>query len=193
MNTFDLDRIDRETGYKSIIESLLFVWAEPLSLSKIASVLDVRPSVAENLLSEMMATYEEEKRGIQIVETDKHYRFATRRENYEAIEKLCGSTRSRGLSNSALEVLAIVAYKQPITKYEIEQIRGVNSDGPIQSLMERELVEIKGKLDRAGRPQIYGTTHRFLANFGFKDLDELPSMASFSQALEAFNKKEDLR
>ena len=124
------------------------------------------------------------KLGIQIVETDKHYRFATREENFEAVEKLCSTTRSKGLSNSALEVLAIVAYRQPITRYEIEQIRGVNSDGPIQSLIERDLIEVQGKLDRPGRPQIYGTTHRFLANFGFKSLEDLPSMTSFAQAME---------
>ncbi len=95
------------------------------------------------------------------------------------MEQLCATSKSKGLSNSALEVLAIIAYKQPITKLDIEQIRGVNSEGPLQSLVERELVEVKGKLEKIGRPQIYGTTDVFLRSFGFKTLTDLPAVDEF--------------
>lgn len=164
---------------KSVIESLLFAWAEPLSLYKIAKIVELKPHEVEAVIDELMATYKASGRGIQIIETNKHYQFCTLKENYPYVEKLCSTTKSRGLSNSALEVLAIIAYRQPITKLDIEQIRGVNSEGPLQSLIERELVEVKGKLEKIGRPQIYGTTDTFLKSFGFKSLSELPEIEAF--------------
>lgn len=167
------------TEFKSIIESLLFAWGEPINVSKLSKILALKPSVVEAMMQELIEQYKLEKRGIQIIETNKHYQFATRKENYCYIEQLCATTKSRGLSNSALEVLAVIAYKQPITKLDIEQIRGVNSDGPLQNLVERELVEVVGKLEKIGRPQIFGTTDVFLKSFGFKDLSELPQVEAF--------------
>lgn len=166
-------------NYKSIIESLLFAWAEPLSLYKIAKILDLKPQEVEGIIHEMIDEYKVSGRGLQIIEANKHYQFCTLKQNYPYVEKLCSTTKSRGLSNSALEVLAIIAYKQPITKLDIEQIRGVNSEGPLQSLIERELVEVKGKLEKIGRPQIYGTTDIFLKSFGFKSLLDLPEVDAF--------------
>jgi len=166
--------------YKSIIESLLFAWAEPLSLYKIAKILELKSQTVENLIAEMHQEYKEKHRGIQIIEANKHYQLSTLKDNYLYVEQLCATSKSKGLSNSALEVLAIIAYKQPITKIDIEQIRGVSSDGPLQSLLERELVEVKGKLEKIGRPQIYGTTDVFLKSFGFKTIDELPQIEEFT-------------
>lgn len=166
--------------YKSIIESLLFAWAEPLSLYKIAKILDLKAQTVEQLLEEMKEEYKTNLRGLQIVEANKHYQFSTLKANYIYVEQLCATSKSKGLSNSALEVLAIIAYKQPITKLDMEQIRGVNSEGPLQSLIERELVEVKGKLEKIGRPQIYGTTDVFLKSFGFRSLSDLPEIESFS-------------
>lgn len=180
---------------KSVIESLLFAWAEPLSLYKIAKIVDLKPQEVEAIVDEMMTTYKEAGRGIQIIETNKHYQFCTLKENYPYVEKLCSTTKSRGLSNSALEVLAIIAYRQPITKLDIEQIRGVNSEGPLQSLIERELVEVKGKLEKIGRPQIYGTTDTFLRSFGFKSLQDLPEIEAFgvfTLAREQSDKEEEI-
>lgn len=174
-------------NYKSVIESILFAWAEPLSLYKIAKILDLKPVAVETLIEEMMKEYKESQRGIQIIETNKHYQFSTLKANYPFVEQLCATSKSKGLSNSALEVLAIVAYKQPITKLDIEQIRGVNSEGPLQSLIERDLVEVKGKLEKIGRPQIYGTTDVFLRSFGFKTLGDLPQIEAF----KGFVHKED--
>lgn len=164
---------------KSVIESLLFAWAEPLSLYKIAKILDLKPQVVENIIEEMQVEHKNQMRGIQIIETNKHYQLSTLKANYIYVEQLCATSKSKGLSNSALEVLAIIAYKQPITKLDIEQIRGVNSEGPLQSLVERELVEVKGKLEKIGRPQIYGTTDVFLRSFGFKTLSDLPAVDEF--------------
>lgn len=170
--------------YKSIIESLLFAWAEPLSLYKIAKILSLKPGTVEQLVHELDQAYKERGSGVQIIETNKHYQFGTLKENYIYVEQLCATSKNKGLSNSALEVLAIIAYKQPITKLDIEQIRGVNSEGPLQSLIERELVEVKGKLEKIGRPQIYGTTDVFLRSFGFKQLSDLPEIEVFRGFIE---------
>lgn len=175
MQTIEKD----DQNYKSIIESLLFAWGEPLSLSRIAKTLELRPSEVESLLKDLIKTYEDEGRGIQILEVDKHYQFCSKKDNYKYIETLCQTSKSKGLSNSALEVLTIVAYKQPITKLDIEQVRGVNSDAALQSLVDRGLVDIVGKLDRIGRPQIYGTSQLFLKTFGLKDIKELPPLDDF--------------
>lgn len=172
--------MSNQLKYQSIIESLLFAWAEPLSVYKIAKIIDLKPQAVEKIVSEMIALYKEEHRGIQIIETNKHYQYCTLKENYAYVEQLCTTSKSKGLSNSALEVLAIVAYKQPITKLDIEQIRGVNSEGALHSLIERELVEVKGKLEKIGRPQIYGTTDVFLKSFGFKTIADLPEIEAFN-------------
>ncbi|GAU76983.1 SMC-Scp complex subunit ScpB [Fusibacter sp. 3D3] len=175
--------IDDYKKYQSAIESMLFVWGEPLSITKISKQLDLKIAITRKLLEDLMLKYETEGRGIQILETNSHYQFCTLKENYSYIESLCQTSKSKGLSNSALEVLAIVAYKQPITKLDIEQIRGVSSDGPLQHLMERQLIEVVGKLEKIGRPQIYGTTDIFLKSFGYKTLKELPPINEF----DAFN------
>ncbi len=173
------DEAQDKIKIKSVIESLLFAWAEPLSLYKIAKILDLKPQLVETIIQEMQAEHKTQMRGIQIIEANKHYQLSTLKANYVYVEQLCATSKSKGLSNSALEVLAIIAYKQPITKLDIEQIRGVNSEGPLQSLVERELVEVKGKLEKIGRPQIYGTTDVFLRSFGFKTLLDLPAVDDF--------------
>lgn len=177
--------------FKSIIESLLFAWAEPLSLYKIAKILDLKAQTVEQLLEEMKIEYKTHHRGLQIVEANKHYQFSTLKANYVYVEQLCATSKSKGLSNSALEVLAIIAYKQPITKLDMEQIRGVNSEGPLHSLIERELVEVKGKLEKIGRPQIYGTTDVFLKSFGFRTLSDLPEIDAFTGFKEVVQEPEE--
>lgn len=180
--------------YKSAVESMLFVWGEPLSLTKIAKQLELKASTTRKIIEEMINEYKEQERGIQILEINGHYQFCTLKQNYVYIESLCRTSKSKGLSNSALEVLAIIAYKQPITKLDIEQIRGVNSDGPLQHLLERQLIEVVGKLEKIGRPQIYGTTDIFLKSFGFKALRELPSIDEFEsfKIFEAQRVEEDI-
>lgn len=164
---------------KSIIESMLFVWGEPLAITKIASILDMGRKEVRELVQEMMDEYELDDRGIRIVEADSHYQLATAPDNHEWLQSLCTTSKSKGLSHSSLEVLAIVAYRQPITRTEIEQIRGVKSEKPINNLLERELIEEQGRLNRIGKPIIYGTSKMFLTAFGFSSLKELPKIEDF--------------
>lgn len=164
---------------KSVIESLLFVWGEPLSLGKIASILNMSKKDIRELIAEMTDEYEQDSRGIRIVEADKHYQLASAPENHEWLQVLCTKSKSKGLSHSSLEVLAIVAYRQPITRSEIEQVRGVKCEKPINHLLERELIEEQGRLDRIGKPIIYGTTKMFLTAFGFTSLKDLPPIDEF--------------
>lgn len=118
----------------------------------------------------------EEGRGIVIREVNKSFQFVTRKENLDYIEKLCTPVKHKKLSQSALEVLAIVAYKQPVTKAEIEAVRGIRCDRVIEGLIKKELVSEVGRSDAVGRPILYGTTDVFLKNFGFRTLKELPSI-----------------
>lgn len=173
---------------RAVIESILFVWGEPLNIKELSRVLDMpKDKVKENVL-ELKKELEETKRGIRIIEINDCYQLCTRIESHSYIEKLCVTSQSRGLSQATLEVLAIIAYKQPITKYEIENIRGVKSDKAINTLLERELIEIKGRLDKIGRPILYGTTDVFLKTFGFKSLDELPNIEELDK-LEIISNK----
>lgn len=164
---------------KSIIESLLFVWGEPLNIKEIVKILEMPEEKVRNNLLELKRELHEEQRGIQIIEVNDSFQLCTKGENHPYIEKLCMTSQNRGLSQPTLEVLAIIAYKQPITKHEIESIRGVKSDKAINTLIERELVEVKGRLEKIGRPILYGTTDLFLKVFGFKSLEDLPKIDNF--------------
>ena len=164
---------------KSIIESMLFVWGEPLPIHKLAAILDLNRREVRELVQEMADEYEQDGRGVRIIEVDKHYQLTTAPENYEWLQELSTKSKSKGLSHSSLEVLAIIAYRQPITRAEIEQIRGVKCEKPINHLLDRELIEEQGRLDRIGKPIIYGTTKMFLSGFGFSSLKELPAIDDF--------------
>lgn len=164
---------------KSIIESMLFVWGEPLAVQKLASILNMSRKEIRELIAEMTDEFEMEERGVRLIEVDNHYQLTTAPENYEWLQELSTKSKSKGLSHSSLEVLAIVAYRQPITRSEIEQIRGVKCEKPINHLLDRELIEEQGRLDRIGKPIIYGTTKMFLSGFGFSSLKELPPIDDF--------------
>ena len=159
---------------KSAFESMLFVWGQPLDVKAAADVFDITKQEAYDLFKELQAEYEQEGRGIVIREINKTFQFVTREENADYIERLCTPVKARRLSQSALEVLAIVAYKQPVTKGEIEAIRGIKCDRVMEGLMKKDLVCEKGRSEAVGRPILYGTTDTFLKNFGFSSLKELP-------------------
>lgn len=164
---------------KSAIESLLFAWGDSISAKKIANILDVALADVKEAMVDLQSEYKEESKGIYILEVNNAYQFATSKQNYEYIQKLCKTSDNKGLTKVGAEVLAIVAYKQPITKFEIDQIRGVKSDKAISQLLERELIVAKGRLEKIGRPIIYGTTEMFLKSFGFKTLKDLPDIKDF--------------
>jgi segregation and condensation protein B len=161
---------------KSIIEALLFVSGDPVSLKDIAGVLDLDQKEVYEIIKEMKDQFNYERRGIQIIEVEGHFQLSTRPEHYEYIQKLHSPQRKQGLSQAALETLAIIAYKQPITRAEIDAIRGVQSDKAINTLLERKLVREVDRLETVGRPILYGTTVEFLRYFGFKSIKELPEL-----------------
>ena len=159
---------------KSAFESMMFVWGQPLEAKAAADVFNITKQEAYDLFKELQEEYEQEGRGIVIREVNKAFQFVTREENADYIERLCTPVKARKLSQSALEVLAIVAYKQPVTKGEIEAISGIKCDRVMEGLMKKDLVCEKGRSDAVGRPILYGTTDTFLKNFGFSSLKELP-------------------
>ncbi len=160
---------------KAILEALIFVSGAPVSIKELQKTTGFATGEIEFLVSELMAEYRERQGGIEIVEVAEGYQMVTRPAFSEYVKRLRSSTPPK-LSMPAMETLAIIAYKQPITKAEIEQIRGVNSDGVIKNLLDRRLIRVVGKKEAPGRPILYGTTREFLLYFGLKDLSELPTI-----------------
>jgi len=164
---------------KSAIEAILFAWSDPLSAKDLSDILSIGTEEIINILQEMTDEFNYTKRGIQILQMNAHYQLSTRPEHHEHVQKLFAPKQNRGLTQAALETLAIIAYKQPITKTEIEEIRGVKCDKAISTLLEKELLEEQGRLEKTGRPILYGTTINFLKIFSIKSLKELPSINDF--------------
>lgn len=168
----------------SIIESILFVMDEPLTIDRMVELFDGefdRKSLRE-LMGSLLA--EHEGRALQLIEVANGYRLCTRPEYGEWIKKFFQEERKRTLSQASLESLAIIAYRQPITKPEIEEIRGVDASGVLRNLLEKALIKIVGRKDVVGRPMVYGTTRKFLEHFGLKSLSDLPPLEEFKQAIE---------
>ena len=159
---------------KSAAEALLFVWGEALEAKSMAELFGISTADMLRLLRELAAEYDDRDSGLMIRETDKAFRICTRPEYDDYITRFITPVREKRLSQAALEVLAIVAYKQPVTKSEIDSIRGIRSDRVIEGLMKRELIEEKGRSTSIGRPILYATTRNFLELFGFESLEDLP-------------------
>lgn len=168
---------------KSAIESMMFVWGKPLDIKDVADVFNVDKKEIYEYFKELQEEYEQEGRGIVIREVNKSFQFVTRKENLDYIERLCTPVKHKRLSQSALEVLAIVAYKQPVTKGEIEAVRGIRCDRVIEGLTKKDLVAEVGRSDAVGRPILYGTTDEFLKQFGFETLKELPAIEDIEGVL----------
>ena len=169
---------------KSAIESMMFIWGEPLDVKDIADVFNIEKKEAYECCRELMEEYEQEGRGIVIREVNKSFQFTTRPENLPYIERLCTPTRRRRLSQSALETLAIVAYRQPVTKGEIESIRGIRCDRVMEGLEKKGLVREVGRSESVGRPILYGTTDEFLKQFGFETIKDLPEIQDIEGLLD---------
>ena len=161
---------------KPAIEAILFACGTPAELTKIAQALEIKEEKAEELLKSLMEDYSSRKSGIKIVRLGKSYQMCTEKEYAEIIRTVLDLRRNSPLSQAALEVLAIIAYNQPVTKAFVEQIRGVDCSGVVSSLVARELIEEKGRLELPGRPLIYGTTENFLRCFNVSDISELPPL-----------------
>ena len=158
---------------KSALETMMFMWGEPLEIKDAASVLEADRSVVRELMKELMTEYEQEGRGIRIREIDDAFGFVTLADNEMFLQKLCTPVRVRRLSQAALEVLAIIAYRQPVTRSEIDSIRGIKSERVIDNLVDKGLVEVTGRSEGVGRPLIYATTREFLKKFGFASLKDI--------------------
>ncbi len=163
-----------ELNLQYAIEGILFAAGEPVKAAKLAAVLEVSVEAIEEACKVLMHEYDINVRGIKLIEIDEGYQLCSRPEYYAFIQEILGEQRRQALSNAAMEALAIVAYKQPITRGQIEYIRGVNSDGAVNRLIERNLIEEAGRLDAPGRPILYKTTQNFLRCFGLKTPDNLP-------------------
>ena len=182
--TVDSSLDDRELT--AIIEALLFVSHEPLTVERLAGVIsESSTATIVKALRELQSTCEREQRGVQLVEIAGGWQTVTRPEHGSWIRRLDKSKAAPKLSRSALETLAIIAYKQPIVRAEIEHIRGVETSGVLRTLLERKLVRIVGRKDVPGRPIMYGSTKFFLQHFGLKDLAELPPLREFKELGEA--------
>lgn len=161
---------------KAIIEALLFVWGDPLALGDMSKILEIKENRVEEIINEMINDFNYNRRGIKITRINNKYQLCTREEHHPWISQLSQQKGSKNLSTAALETLSIIAYKQPVTKNEIENIRGVRSDKVLETLMNRNLIDEKGRLDRPGKPIIYGTTEEFLRYFGLENLKDLPEL-----------------
>jgi segregation and condensation protein B len=156
---------------KTILESLLFITKKPVTLEELQAVTGVDINLIEKTLYDLLVEYD--GRGVNIVKIAGGYHMVTRPENVDFVDKLIHSPIETTLSNAALETLAIIAYKQPVTRLNIENIRGVNSDGVVDTLIDKRLIKEVGKSEGLGRPILYGTTVDFLRHFGLKDLKDM--------------------
>ncbi len=175
---------------KSIIESLLFTWGEPLDIKEIESIVEVNEKELSKVMQEMIDEFDYNMRGIKIIKVNDSYQLGTRPENFEWIKKLANPKTAKNLSTAALETLSIIAYRQPIIKSDIEAIRGVRCDKAIETLMERGLIEEMGRLERVGRPILYGTTDVFLRCFGLESLENLPPLKDIVDDIDNINTEE---
>lgn len=161
---------------EAAIEAVLFSMGEAVHIKDLASVLSMDEKTLEKVLSDMMLRYEEEDRGIQLVKLEQSYQLCTKNEYYDILSGLVNIPKKHSLTDSLLETLSIVAYKQPVTRQEIEAIRGVSCVHAINRLVEYNLITEVGRLDAVGRPILFGTTEDFLRCFGVSSMDELPSI-----------------
>ena len=168
---------------KSVLEAVLFASGEPLDLEKTAKTLLVDKESIKNALSEMMEEYQKDSHGIELLNLAGKYQFATKEEFAPEIRAVLSMKKNTPLSSAAFEVLAIIAYNQPVTKAFIEQVRGVDCSGVIATLCQRNLIEEHGRLDLPGRPLLYCTTDNFLRCFEISSLDELPELPEKTESI----------
>ena len=183
------DSVEKKTEKELLgaVEAILFAMGESVSLSKIASAIGKDETEAKRLLEELKKQSQKKERGIQLIELEDSYQLCTKPELYDYLIQVAKQPKKHVLTDVLLETLAIVAYKQPVTKIEIEKIRGVKSDHAVNKLVEYDLVCEVGRLDAPGKPLLFGTTEEFLRRFGVQSVEELPSIAP--EQLEDFKEE----
>ncbi len=160
---------------EAAVEAILFTMGESVELDKIANAIEQDKETTRKLIRNMMIRYEEEERGIRILELENAFQLCTKQEMYDYLIKIAKQPKRYVLTDVLLETLSIIAYKQPVTRIEIEKIRGVKSDHAVNKLVEYNLVKEVGRLDAPGRPLLFGTTEEFLRRFSVQSIDDLPS------------------
>jgi len=158
------------------IEAILFTMGESVELSKIAAAIEHDTATTKKIIHQLQDKYEAENRGVRIIELEDSFQMCTKTEMYEYLIRVASQPRKYVLTDVLLETLSIVAYKQPVTKLEVEKIRGVKSDHAVNKLVDYNLVCEVGRLDAPGRPILFGTTEEFLRRFSIHSIEELPSM-----------------
>lgn len=174
---------------EGVIEAILFTMGESVELSKIAEAIGHDTDTTRKLIHRMMDKYEAQDRGVRIIELEDAFQMCTKKEMYEYLIRVAKQPKKYVLTDVLLETLSIIAYKQPVTKLEVEKIRGVKSDHAVNKLVEYNLVCERGRLEAPGRPILFGTTEEFLRRFGIQSVDDLPSlnpeqMESFKEEAE---------
>lgn len=169
---------------KSALESMMFTWGEPLDVKVAADVFNMDWKEVYDLFLELQEEYKQEGRGIEIRRIEKSFQFVTNLDNFEYVQKLCTPVKRKKLTQSALEVLAIIAYKQPVTRGEVESIRGIKCDRVLDGLVKKDLIKEVGRSNALGRPILYGTTSEFLRYMDLESIDELPVIDDFDTELD---------
>ncbi len=167
-----MERVQEE----AVIEAILFTMGESVEVSKLAEVIGENVRTTKKILEEMQQKYEEENRGIMLAWFDDSVQLCTKPDMYEYLIQIAKNPRKMTLTDTVIETLSIIAYKQPVTRMDIERIRGVSCDHAINKLLEYDLITELGRLDAPGRPLLFGTTEQFLRCFGVKSLEELPEL-----------------
>lgn len=175
---------------KAVLEAILFTMGEAVETERLASVLEINKKDAHELLMEMKNEYDGTDRGVTLMELEDSFQMCTKQQMYDYLIKIAKTPRKYVLTDTLLETLSIVAYKQPITRAEIERVRGVSCDHAVNRLVEFGLITEVGRMDAPGRPLLFGTTEEFLRSFGVKSLEELPELTAlqieeFKQQAEA--------
>jgi segregation and condensation protein B len=171
----------RRDEIRNIIEAIMFAYSEPISIKELNNAIneELSSKEIEIMLNSLIQEYKENNRGIQIIKLQDKYQMCTNKEYSEFVKNMLEPKRKKTLSQATLETLTIIAYKQPITKVEIEEIRGVKSDKVTQTLLENELIYEAGRLDKIGKPIIYKTTNEFLKLLNIEKLEDLPPIESY--------------
>jgi segregation and condensation protein B len=178
---------------KSVIEALLFSSGQPISIEKIKDVLDnMDLNEVRRVVQELRSEYDKDGRGIRLIEIAGGFQMITPAEFAPFLKKFYNVRKVEHLSKPALETLAIIAYKQPVSKMEIESLRSVNIDGVVANLLDKDLIRISGRKQAPGRPFVYGTTKKFLEYFGLKSIEELPKIENFQNALSQKEKTDEI-
>lgn len=167
----------REEG-AAIVEAILFTMGDSVEISSLAKAMEEEPKKVKDYIAYLKEKYEKQDSGIGIIELDKAVQLCTKKEMYEYLVKIAKAPKKAVLTDSLMETLSIIAYKQPITRLEVEKIRGVNSDHAVNRLVEFGLVQELGRLDAPGRPLLFGTTEEFLRSFGVRSIEELPAIGT---------------